>query len=382
MSSLKDGEGRAGKREDLRGKDADTLSALLDISQEVFSTLDFNEILYRIVKRVAGVIQVIRCSILLVDEKKQVGKVLATHENPELGNIRIDLNNYPEIREAVKEERMILVRDIAEDPLMVDFREHLLELGIKSILIIPLIDVEREKGRVMGTLYLRTSRGETGITDAEIHFCRIVANIASIALKNAALFSRLDDDRKRLEKLAVTDDLTQLYNHRYFAKRLGEEFKRAHRHGDPLSCIMLDIDDFKRVNDRYGHQQGDIVLQEVAGLILGSIRETDIPARYGGEEFAIILTHTFMENALLLAERIRQTVYQTRFSGLSDDHPMTVSLGIATYPDPLIWSADDLIGMADQALYKAKMSGKNRVRLMPSHENTDEEAKDVERPDP
>jgi diguanylate cyclase (GGDEF)-like protein len=382
MSSLKVGEGSAGKRVDQREADAETLSALLDISQEVFSTLDFNEILYQIVKRVAGVIQVIRSSILLVDEKKQVGKVLATYENPESGDIRIDLYKYPEIREAMKGERMVLVRDIALDPLMAEFRKPLLDLGIKSILVIPLIDIEREKGRVMGTLYLRTSRGEAGFTDAEIHFCRIVANIASVALKNAALFSRLDDDRKRLEKLAVTDDLTQLYNHRYFAKRLGEEFKRTHRHGAPLSCIMLDIDDFKRVNDRYGHQQGDIVLQEVAGLIQGSIRETDIPARYGGEEFAIILPHTPVENALLLADRIRQTVHQTRFSGLADDHPVTVSLGIATYPDPLIRSADDLIGMADQGLYKAKMSGKNRVHLMPSRENADEKEKDVERSDP
>lgn len=167
---------------------------------------------------------------------------------------------------------------------------------------------------------------------------------------------------RTLEKLSVLDSLTSLYNHRCFQQRLTEEFKRALRYQHNLSLVMMDIDDFKNVNDTYGHQIGDLVLKEVSSIILKSIRSIDIPARYGGEEFAILLPYTPLRGAAALAERIRTNIQNHRFV-LDDGHSfhITASFGVSSLWTGSYENEGQLLRAADKALYKAKNIGKNRV---------------------
>jgi diguanylate cyclase (GGDEF)-like protein len=172
----------------------------------------------------------------------------------------------------------------------------------------------------------------------------------------------LQATNKQLEELLVVDEKTGLYNYRQFRQKLEEEWLRAERYGTPLSLIMLDLDDFKRLNDTRGHLAGDLALQEFATLVAGGARATDMAARYGGEEFAIVLPHTNGSMAVRVAERIREAARQFVF--LADENPthMTVSAGVATYPSSAgVDSPDALIRIADQALYRAKQAGKDRV---------------------
>ena len=166
----------------------------------------------------------------------------------------------------------------------------------------------------------------------------------------------------KLEEEATVDEKTGLANYRVFYKKLREEWERSERYNLPLSIVMLDLDDFKRVNDSLGHPAGDRVLREFAVLLSGGARGTDLPARYGGEEFAMILPHTDRDSAQRVAERIRVAVAD--FSFLEPDHPLrvTVSAGAATFaPAVPIASAEQLVAAADRALYAAKKAGKNRV---------------------
>jgi diguanylate cyclase (GGDEF)-like protein len=166
-----------------------------------------------------------------------------------------------------------------------------------------------------------------------------------------------------IRRQVVTDHLTGLYNRRYFTKRADEEVQRALRHQTPLSLLMADVDHFKLVNDTYGHATGDRVLQTVAGTIRDLLRSTDVCARYGGEEFAVLLPHTPGENAFHVAERIRETLGQTRYTGLGlpPDASVTISLGVATCPGDAT-SLDELLELADKALYRAKDAGRDAVR--------------------
>ncbi|NOX20220.1 MAG: diguanylate cyclase [Nitrospirae bacterium] len=169
--------------------------------------------------------------------------------------------------------------------------------------------------------------------------------------------------QNELSRLAKTDGLTGLYNHRMFQERLAEEILRAERYKRTLFLLMIDIDHFKQINDTYGHQAGDMVLKEVAQIIKKSVRQVDFPARYGGEEFALILPEADCENAYKVGERIRQAIQSHDFqidNGTKIN--ITVSIGIACYPYDTK-NKEELIKMADSALYYAKKHGRNRVCL-------------------
>lgn len=158
------------------------------------------------------------------------------------------------------------------------------------------------------------------------------------------------------EELSITDELTKLFNRRYLFKRMSEEMQRTRRYGSPFSVVMLDIDFFKKVNDTYGHQSGDMVLYELAGILRGSVRQVDVVARTGGEEFVIILPAVREGHAFLFCERLREKVASFRFTSLPKDKSVHISLGIADYPRDDIETVDELIHLADVALYKAKIT--------------------------
>jgi diguanylate cyclase (GGDEF)-like protein/PAS domain S-box-containing protein len=176
-------------------------------------------------------------------------------------------------------------------------------------------------------------------------------------------------DRKRAEQvlleLAIRDELTGLYNRREMSRLLKDEINRYNRYGHPVSLVMLDLDQFKQVNDKYGHQTGDEVLKWIANLLRKNLRETDQLTRYGGEEFAFILPETSQAEAIMLADRIRQAVAAEIFTYTSEDRqtthiPITASLGVAGVSVD-ITTEDNLVAAADAALYEAKRQGRNRT---------------------
>jgi two-component system cell cycle response regulator len=203
-----------------------------------------------------------------------------------------------------------------------------------------------------------------GVEDPEI-----IARCQAM-LRIKSLQERLREMQRKLEEQSITDPLTGLRNRRFFDERLHEEFRRAQRYGDYLSLIMVDLDHFKQVNDRFGHPEGDAVLRESAGLIRASLRDPDICARYGGEEFAVILPKTHMSGALAVAERIWRAIGAKDFvvgPGETGRAPrttkVTASIGVAFYPSKDINTCDLLLRFADQALYQAKRSGRNTICL-------------------
>ena len=170
---------------------------------------------------------------------------------------------------------------------------------------------------------------------------------------------QLEEVLLRVEQLAITDPLTELFNRRRFEATLEKEFMRTMRYGSANSCLMIDIDFFKRVNDEYGHHVGDIVLKETAEVIKGCVREIDTVARWGGEEFIVLLPETKKEEALKVATRILDVIAGHSFSQITTN--LTVSIGLAGVPDPSIDTAEKLIQTSDLALYEAKAKGRNRV---------------------
>ena len=178
---------------------------------------------------------------------------------------------------------------------------------------------------------------------------------------------KLQDELKRsnelLLELSNTDHLTGLFNRRYMMEALDKEVQRCFRKNGHLSMIILDIDFFKRVNDTYGHQQGDVVLQKVAAQLQKELRGYDCASRYGGEEFVAILPDSTLEEAVFVAERIRLSVQDTKFGEALAELRLTVSLGVACYSHDQPPTVDGFIKLADDALYRAKANGRNRVEF-------------------
>ncbi|MHB8765437.1 MAG: diguanylate cyclase [Deferrisomatales bacterium] len=182
-----------------------------------------------------------------------------------------------------------------------------------------------------------------------------------VQLKIKALQDALRTSNEQLRELSMTDPLTGLFNRRYFMKSLATEFDRTERYGAPLSFVMVDIDHFKRLNDTFGHQAGDDVLRAMGALMRQEIRTTDIPARYGGEEFCVLLPQTPSDGAREFAQRVRLSVESAVFQAQGHELRITASLGVASCPSGAVASGEDLIRLADEALYEAKGAGRNRV---------------------
>lgn len=220
--------------------------------------------------------------------------------------------------------------------------------SIGSVILLPLL-YEKE---LMGILAL-FSEETNAFSPLQIDLLKVLGNQASISMVNARFHAEI-------ERLAMTDGLTGLFNHRHFQERLSQEFNRLDRFSEPISLLLIDIDYFKKVNDTYGHPVGDAVLKGVADKIRNTVRTIDIPARYGGEEFAVILLNTDAKGAMNMAERLRKTVMNTEFSSEQKTFHVTISIGISTYAEGIKEGREEFIERADKSLYHAKRNGRNR----------------------
>lgn len=329
---------------------------LLELSEKIFAMRSPMAILRLIVEKMAKIIDVSRCSIISINAKEEV-LVKASNGLNKNDEIKLDLKKYPEIRKSLESKRVVVVNDIKNDPLMDSVRDHIHGLDYNSIIVVPII----KKESVIGTLFLRTASPlKDGITSRVTKLCQLAANISANALENSILFESIRTAQEYFEDMSVRDGLTKLYNHRHFYNRLEEEFSRAARYKTPLSLVFFDIDDFKRVNDTYGHTEGDKVLRQIGRFMKNVARESDIAARYGGEEFAILLPSTSAAGALDVASRLCSIIREHQFEDLNGEH-LTISSGTSTFVAQNMQSYEQLVRYADEAMYKAKQQGKNRI---------------------
>jgi diguanylate cyclase (GGDEF)-like protein len=215
-------------------------------------------------------------------------------------------------------------------------------------------------GRKIGVLNATDKAGGGIFNDVDLSLLEIVGPQIAVALERAELQERAT----QFQLISITDPLTGLLNRRYLEERLTEELNRSKRNNHPVSCLMIDIDDFKKYNDLNGHQAGDVALKITAHCLKSALRSADIACRYGGEEFCILLPQTTVSEAGVIAERMRQRVAETEYPhGKSQPlGSMSISIGISTFARH-IDTAESVIEAADRALYSAKSHGKNRIEF-------------------
>jgi two-component system cell cycle response regulator len=213
-----------------------------------------------------------------------------------------------------------------------------------------------------GVLYLRTVQGEPLLTREDAQFADTVIKAAVAAIEKAQDFETVVSDKERLEFLASTDALTGCLNRRALLEALEREVDRARRYDLVLTLLMLDIDHFKLINDTLGHLVGDSVLRQLGDLLRREVRSVDAVARYGGEEFVILLPETAVHGAMIFADRMRERIANYSFGDPGRPVRITVSVGVACYPNRAMESPESFIALADAALYRAKADGRNVVR--------------------
>ena len=213
----------------------------------------------------------------------------------------------------------------------------------------------KAKDTVNGVIVADNHFTRRPVNEDDIKMFTMLCNQAGLAIENSQLY-------ERIKHKSYTDSLTEVYNHGFFQDRLNAAIEQAKRNHQTVSLVILDLDDFKMLNDSFGHQTGDCVLKEVAGVLKKSSRDIDFVCRYGGEEFGIILTNTSRKQAFTIAERLRKNIESHQVGLLPNGMTVTASMGVATFPDDAADKAE-LIGMADKAMYVAKFSGKNRTCL-------------------
>ncbi len=346
------------------------LSALISASRAMTSTLDLDELLEVVCRQAALALDAGSSYIYEYDAEAEAMVWLAEHqrdpshsfEEP-LGTV-YPIEDLPQDLAVVRTRQPIEVR--LDDPDLGEvMRRQLLEWEEQSSLMVPLI----VGGEVVGSLEVSEAVYPRHFTEQEIALCVALGEQAAVAIHNAQLYRQVREQKETIEQQATIDGLTGLFNHRFFWERLRGEVSRARRYEQPLSLLMLDLDDFKLVNDRFGHPVGDELLRAVGHALRTQIRQgVDCAARYGGEEFAVILPSTESEiegggldGAIATAERIRHAIAGLR-APVADPawRGITVSIGVATLPIHA-GDAEGLVAKADRALYAAKARGKDSV---------------------
>jgi two-component system cell cycle response regulator len=338
------------------------LQLLLELYDSISVLRNPVKILNMVVKKVADIIGVDRCSIVGINDKNEF-TVKASNDLDMQEEIKLDLDRYPEIQKAHETRQAVVVNDATKDPLMEPVRSQMEQRGLNSIFVIPII----KKDSVIGTLFLGTAtKLQGGISDRVYQLCHLVANISANVLENAILFESMKTAKGIFEDLEIRDGLTRLHSHRFFYDKLEKEFSRTTRYKTPLSLIFIDIDDFRKINDTYGHLRGDEVLKQIAVVIREIVRDSDVAARYGGEEFSVLLPNTGAEGALTLAKRISSLISELKIAEEGREQ-VTVSVGLSSCEGDQNYLFDQMVQHAEQAMKKAKAAGKNQIMVYDHH---------------
>ncbi|HXC62659.1 MAG TPA: diguanylate cyclase, partial [Nitrospiria bacterium] len=328
-------------------------SGLLSVSKALSSKLDLNHRLETMADLIKDFVSYDQCLVMLVDpgERRATIKVVRGIEGKDLRDTSFGLSDGL-LSLIVKNRHELLFSGLESESRhdRVFPEASRIRIKAKSFLGIPMIVHDRVIG-----LFILLAQQENAFTGYNKHMLTIVCNQAAQAIADAQLHAEV-------EQMAVTDGLTSICNHRRFQERLAEEFQRIARHPEPLSLLIADIDHFKRINDAHGHPVGDLILKRIAKILVRLTRSMDIVARYGGEEFVVALFKTESRQTLRLAERIRKTVESTEFEVQGKTLNVTLSIGVATCPGDAR-TREELIQFADQALYHAKNTGRNRVAV-------------------
>lgn len=287
-------------REALRSRDL-----LFDIFQEVSAALRADEIFQTLVRRVGQAFGLTHCSFVLTAPGEDKGRVVAVYENPAIRDLRVDLERYPEIQEAIRTERPVVVHNVHEDPLFDSIRKRWMQqhidVNVQAAVALPVF----VQGRAAGVFFLRTVQGDPQLRPQDVAFANTIAQAAARVLENEERRSAI---YRRQISAGVTDVVTGCASLDALDRRLRDEFERARRYSLRFALVLLDIDRLREVNERLGHEAGDRVLAEMGAMMQREIRAPDFVARYGGDEFALILPETDARGGKRFVERLRLVV--------------------------------------------------------------------------
>lgn len=321
------------------------LEMIYENTRILAALLDNDGVIREVMRIMGATLQYPTCAVILKDKWGNFYYRARSVEGKQNFHLKaIDTQAVELVRKVAVMGEPIRLRDVRE---RTDYQA--LMTSAASIMVVPMTSHNMTHG-----LLLAESGQIDRYSERDVQMLTIVARSAALAIENSEL-------HKRMEELTTIDELTETYNYRYFVQKLQEEKKRALRYDVPVSIIMVDIDWFKKLNDTYGHEIGNIVLRELSRIVKRCIRDVDIFARYGGEEFVVILPQTPQIEASQIGERIREQVEATIIdAGPAGKLKITVSVGVSSFPENGR-SQEELVSVADQALYRAKGSGKNLV---------------------
>lgn len=327
------------------------LTFFLNSAKSLTSTLELKKVLKVIVARAQ---QLIRCDawvLLLVDEPsgELYIEMLRSKNEKALKSHRIKPGQGA-AGWVARHSKPLLVPDLSKETRFSGGIDGQIGAPSRSLLCVPIVN----KKKMVGVIEMVNKLGDGSFDSRDLDLLVKLVAQAAIAIERAYLYQKMAD-------LAVTDDLTKLFNFRYLDQTLDIELRRGQRYGANVSLIFLDMDYFKLVNDRYGHLMGSRVLIEVAQILIQNLRDVDIIARYGGDEFVVVLPETSLDVTYRIAQRLKQSLREHTFLE-AEGHPikLTASYGIASYPDHAR-NKKDLIRLADQAMYRAKYSGRDQI---------------------
>lgn len=326
-----------------------TLKALSEIGKVLTSTLDLDNVLKLVLEKVGVLLSAKNWSLLLVDEatNELYFEIVVGEHASKIKGRRIKCGEGV-AGWVLNNRKPLLIANVEKDKRFSPVIDNITGFKTKSIICCPLIC----RDKVLGVIELINKKIGKEFTEDDLDILIYLSDYIAIAIDNARNFAKI-------QELTVRDDLTCLYNTRFFHEMLDREIKRALRKNRDLSLIFMDMDHFKDVNDTYGHLYGSKLLKEVAEVIMNSIRNIDIPIRYGGDEFVIILPETTKEQAGLVAKRILENIRANKFlvkEGLN--LTITASIGYANFPEDAK-NKEDLVVKADNAMYKVKNTTRN-----------------------
>jgi diguanylate cyclase (GGDEF)-like protein len=343
-------------QEALRARDL-----LFDIFQEVSSALRPDEIFQTLVRRVGQAFGLSHCSFVLTSPGDDKGRVVAVYENPAIRDLRVDLSRYPEIQEAIRTERPVVIHNVHEHPLFATIRqqwsEQQVEVNVQAAVALPVF----VQGRAAGVFFLRTEKGEPELRSADVAFANTIAQAAARVLENEERRSAI---YRRQVNAGTTDDLTGCASLDALDRRLRDEFERARRYSLHFSLVLIDIDRLRDINDRLSAAAGDRLLGEIGAMLQRELRAPDFVARYGGDEFACVLPETDGAGGRHFIERLRQVFSRHTFADMAPGTAPSISAGVVGYPHPQALRPEDMFTLAEGALQRAKSNSPDRIAVV------------------